>query len=356
MMPVHPPQRSTAAAYDYDLRQFVHADQLGFAEAWIGEHFTSQWENIPAPDLFIAHALAHTKTIRFGTGVVLLPFHNPVHVALRIAQLDHLARGRLLFGVGSGGIAADRVMFGLDQVNVDFRVLVREALDVILRVWQGEPFTYEGEIFKVRTPELRDDIRTGVLMRPYQQPHPPIAVAGVNRGSDGLTLAGARGYIPMSSNFLHAETLVDHWQTVERGAAQAGRAARRSDWRIARDIYVAETTEQARRDVLESGIGRAFEQYMLPLVRSGGRGLGAFKPHPDAMPDEAVTIDYLLDNIWIVGSPEECAAKLRRLHEAVGGFGTVLMIAHDWMPDDEKWFRSAELFARKVMPSLSDLG
>ena len=100
-MPLHPPDRPIADTYEDDLQTCELADRLGYDEVWIGEHFTSVWANIPAPDLFIAQAAARTRRIRFGTGVVLMPFHNPLFVALRLAQLDHQTRGRLMVGVGS---------------------------------------------------------------------------------------------------------------------------------------------------------------------------------------------------------------------------------------------------------------
>ena len=93
-MPLHPPGRLHADTYDEDLDLMSFADELGYAEAWIGEHFTTEWENMPAPDLFIARALGVTKNLVMGTGVSLLAFHDPVMIAHRMAMLDHLARGR----------------------------------------------------------------------------------------------------------------------------------------------------------------------------------------------------------------------------------------------------------------------
>ena len=102
-MPLHPPGPDITKTLDEDLDQIVTLDQLGYKEAWIGEHFTTVWENIPAPDLFIAKALALTENIVLGTGVTCMPNHNPFMIAHRIAQLDHMAHGRFYWGVGSGG-------------------------------------------------------------------------------------------------------------------------------------------------------------------------------------------------------------------------------------------------------------
>ena len=133
----------------------------------IGEHFTSAWENIPAPDLFIAGAAARTRRVKFGTGVLLMPFHNPLHAALRLAQLDHQLRGRLMVGVGSGGIAADKQVFGIDITPEDAGRLTREGTELLIRCWQGEPFAFEGDFFKLTAPEA---VRESEPMMGISQP------------------------------------------------------------------------------------------------------------------------------------------------------------------------------------------
>ena len=102
-MPLHPPGSDPARTMEDDLQQLVVLEGLGLREAWIGEHFTAEWENIPCPDLFIAKALGMTRTMTLATGVSCLPNHHPLMLAQRIAQLDQLARGRFYWGVGSGG-------------------------------------------------------------------------------------------------------------------------------------------------------------------------------------------------------------------------------------------------------------
>ncbi len=355
LMPLHPPERLVADTYDDDLQTLMVADELGYREAWIGEHFTSGWENIPCPDLLIAKAAGRTRRIRFGTGVTLMPFHQPLEVALRAATLDHLTRGRFMLGVGSGGINLDRRAFGIELSAADAAALTREGIEAVVKVWSGEPIVHHGKFFQIDLSSPDQQIKTGLALRPYQQPHPPVAIAGVSRASAGLALAGEHGWIPMSTNFIPPDALPLHWQAVERGASFAGRSASRRDWRIAREIYVAENHEEAIRDAREGAMARAFRDYMLPLVGSGARGLEAFMPADRQLPNEAITIDYLIENIWVVGTPDECAAKLRSLYDTVGGFGTVLMIGHDWYPDSVKWFRSLELFATKVMPQVAEL-
>ena len=134
-MPLHPPGADPGRTMADDLQQLVFLDQLGYEEAWIGEHFTAQWENIPCPDLFIAQALALTRRMKLGTGVSCLPNHNPLMLAQRIAQLDQMARGRFLWGVGSGGFPGDFELFDIDTTQLEQRPLTRDILDTVLDLW-----------------------------------------------------------------------------------------------------------------------------------------------------------------------------------------------------------------------------
>ena len=247
-MPLHPPGSNITKTLADDLEQIVTLDRLGYTEAWIGEHFTAKWENIPAPDLFIAQALAMTENIVLGTGVTCMPNHNPFMIAHRIAQLDHMARGRFRWGVGSGGFPGDFEVFGFDPDTGEHRTMTRDALDLVLQLWEDpKPGLYENKYWRFTIPEPVDDYGLGFHLKPYQKPHPPIAVAGVSSRSETLKLAGERGYIPMSINLVPPATIAGHWDAVEEGARRAGRTTDRSVWRVAREVFVADTTEEARR-------------------------------------------------------------------------------------------------------------
>lgn len=349
-MPMHPPGSDPSQTMADDLEQLVTLERLGFEEAWVGEHFTSVWENIPCPDLFIAKALAMTRTMKLGTGVSCLPNHNPLMLAQRIAQLDHLARGRFYWGVGSGAFPGDFELFGINAQAGEQREVTREVLDVILELWSDpKPGFYESKYWRFRVPDPQEDIGLRLHLRPYQRPHPPIAVAGLSPKSETLILAGERGYIPMSINIVPARILRSHWEVVEAGAQRAGRTVDRSTWRIARDVYIAGTTTRARRDVLTGTLARDWREYFLPLLRKT-RMLGLTKVDPE-MPDSEVTVEYLLDNIWIVGDPDEVTEKLRALQRDVGQFGTLLAIGHEWEPRGA-WVRSMTLLREQVLPRL----
>ena len=350
-MPLHPPGRNPADTMDEDLAQLVTLERLGFEEAWIGEHFTAQWENIPCPDLFIAKALALTRTMKLATGVSCLPNHTPLMLAQRIAQLDQMARGRFYWGVGSGGFPGDSELAGVDNKSGEHRDVTRTMLDLVLDLWKDpKPGLYETPRWRFRVPAHQDDIGLRLHLKPYQQPHPPIGVAGVSSKSETLGLAGERGYLPMSINFVPPRILKTHWDAVEEGARRVGRKADRSTWRIARDVYVAETDEQARREAIGGTLGRDYRDYFLRLLPKL-RGFEMLKLDP-VMPDAQVTLEYLCDNIWLVGSPQTVARKIAALHDEVGGFGMLLAIAHEWQPH-EGWERSMTLLAHEVLPRLA---
>jgi alkanesulfonate monooxygenase SsuD/methylene tetrahydromethanopterin reductase-like flavin-dependent oxidoreductase (luciferase family) len=208
---------------------------------------------------------------------------------------------------------------------------------------------YESKYWKFEIPEPDDSFNLRFHVKPYQKPHPPIGVAGVSPNSETLLLAGERGWIPMSINLVPPSKLRTHWDAVEKGAQRSGRATDRSIWRIAREVYVADTTEEARKDALTGVLRRDFDLYFQRLLSSTGQ-LGLMKDDPD-MADSDVTPEYLVDNVWIVGSPDDVTRKLQDLHDQVGGFGVLLAMGHEWQPK-EKWVNSMTVLAKEVMPRL----
>ena len=353
-MPLHPAGSDLTETLDADLDQIVTLDGLGYREAWIGEHFTAGWENLAAPDLLIAKAIPLTKNIILGTGVSCLPDHDPFVLAHRIAVLDHLAKGRFYWGVGAGSFIGDFEVFGIDPKTGEQRDLTNESLEFILNLWNDpKPGLYENKRWRFRVPNPVAEVGLGVHTKPYQKPHPPIGVAGITASSGTLRIAGANGWIPMSINFITKDILRTHWKSVEDGALENGRTPDRGMWRVARDIYVAETTEEARRDVKEGTLARDFTEYFFKMVPRIRGNLDIFKMDK-GMADSDVTPDYLLDNLWIAGSPDDVARQIRELYEYVGGFGVLLVMGHEWKPRG-KWERSMRLLAEEVMPQLADL-
>ena len=338
LMPCHHPTESPTLAFQRDLEMVQVAEDLGYDEVWIGEHHSGGWENIPAPDIFIAAAAQRTRRIRLGAGVVNLPYHHPFHVAERMAFLDQLTLGRVMLGVGPGALPTDLLLFGLKPEET--RGMLRESLELILRLFREEaPITHEGPHWTIRGGALQ--------VRPYQQPHLPVALASSGRGLS-VELIARHGLLMLSGSFFGGATgeqMGQQWQRMAELAQGYGRRPDRQDWRVATYVYVAESAEEALAQIRE-GAERQFREYwfslgMKPIFED-------YRGQPGA---EMGVAHFARKGSWIIGDPDECARKLKELEASTGGFGSLLIVDGGWARR-EHWHRSMELFARCVMPQL----
>jgi alkanesulfonate monooxygenase SsuD/methylene tetrahydromethanopterin reductase-like flavin-dependent oxidoreductase (luciferase family) len=290
-----------------------------------------------------------TRTIRLGPGVSIIPQHHPANVAVRLALLDHLSHGRLNCGFGQGGVPTDHELFGLPDAQTQ-GLMTLEGIDMVLKLWQTEaPFDFKGQFWNLKVTNANAELGIGQMLKPYQKPHPPIAMSVIKGNSMAARLAGQRGYLPISSSLVPVPTVTDHWKTYCSAAMEAGNAVpRRSTWRVARSIYVGESNAEARRHAVSGTFGRSFE-YIRTIIKSLNT-MNILKHNPQ-VPDEEVTLDYLLKHLCIIGDPASCIQQLQNVWEQTGGFGTLLMTTHDW-DDKEKWVRSMELLAKEVLPAL----
>jgi alkanesulfonate monooxygenase SsuD/methylene tetrahydromethanopterin reductase-like flavin-dependent oxidoreductase (luciferase family) len=352
LMPCHPPERSLGDANRWNVEVLEQADALGYSEAWIGEHFTVPWEPIPAPDLLLAQALRNTDNIRLGPGAHILPFHHPGVLAMRLAYLDHASGGRLNVAFTQGTSITDWRSFLPDAAAGEDKARLAEGMEIVLKYWtEPGPWRYEGEFWTCEHvgPNPPESPLLGHHAVPFQLPHPPIALAGITGGS--LNLCGQRGWWPLSLD-LNPRVVRPHWDAVEAGAASTGRTADRRDWRVVKEVFVAETDEEARRYALDGNLGRYFREFNLPLFRDWG----FLHLHKDDLdePDSVVDLDYLCDR-WLVGSVETVTRKLNELSEQLGGFGTLLLLGMDYADDPGPWFQSMRLLAEEVAPNVSGL-
>lgn len=348
VMPIHDRAKPLAQCIDEDLELAVRCDELGFDEFWVGEHHSSDVENIVMPEIFIAKALALTSRLRFGPAPVCLQYHHPVHVANRLAFLDHLSHGRLNVCFGPGAIPTDMEVYGVDPKDSAGRV--GEAVEMILKIWTSDPpYDIPGKFWNVSLQKHLDrEMGLGALHKPLQRPHPPIAIPSISRSSVGIQKAAAQGFSLFSHHMVSQDVLREQWQTYRDAAAAAGRLATPADWRLARNVFVADNTDEARRLARSNSLGQCV-QYILDLT-ARGPGLGMWKKSPE-QPDAACNLDYFLDEVLIVGDPEDVARQLRLLRSRVGDFGTLVLVAHDW-DDRKRWLRSLGLFVNEVMPLL----
>jgi len=355
LMPSHPPERDIRDGQAWDLEEIVRLDALGFDEAWVGEHFTAAWEPCPAPDLLIARALGSTRRVRLGPLGHLLPYHHPVELAHRVAYLDHMAQGRYQLGVGISALPTDHDLFALDTSGGVNRAMTFEALEVITQLWRDGASDFDGEFWSMRAPRSNLGLGLGYHLRPYQLPRPPIAIAGMTPGSANHKLAGEQGYLPVSFCISpDAAVTARHWQAVVEGAARRGRTPDRGDWRLIRDVYVAPTDREARALALGGMMGRCWREFLLPLYL--GLGLGPLLKGDPSMPDEDVDLEYVADNLWLVGSPDTVARRIRELQEHTGGFGYLLITSYDAVDERQSWERSLRLLIDEVLPACDPAG
>jgi alkanesulfonate monooxygenase SsuD/methylene tetrahydromethanopterin reductase-like flavin-dependent oxidoreductase (luciferase family) len=349
IMPFHPPDKPKAQTYDEDLELIVLAEQLGFSEFWIGEHHTMKYENIVMPEIFIARALGETSRIRLGPAPVCLQQHNPAHVACRLAMLDHLSKGRLNLCFGAGSVTADQELYGCDPKNA--AEMVDEAIRVILELWSHDPpYEIAGKYWNIKLEKFVDtETGIGYIPKPLQQPHPPIAVPGMSRNSPSMKTAARRGHQPFSHCLVPGNVVADTWKTYEAAALEAGRQPNRADWKVARSIFLADTTDEAVRRTRANSLGQNYE-YIGKLF---DRGLGRKIYKRDLeMSDADCNLDYLMQEQIIAGDVDEVLRRLLVLVEETGPFGTLVLMGYDW-DDKAAWVHSMELFAEELMPALN---
>ena len=332
--PFHRVGENPTLAMDRDMELIQWLDHLGYDEAWIGEHHSAGWEIISSPEIFMAVAADRTRHIKLGTGVVSLPYHHPLMVANRMTQLDHMTHGRVMFGVGPGALPGDAYMMGIDPTTQ--REKMDEALGIILRLFtETDPITYKSDWFELNEAMLQ--------IRPYQKPHMPIAVASVQSPA-GVMLAGKYGASVLTITVPRdpssgQSNLRGLWDIAEESAAEHGQKVDRFDWRLTIPIHLAEDRQQAF-DEARLGAGRFLREY---TEETNGRK-AAFDG-----PLEQV-IDHMAETgSWIIGTPDDCIAGIKRLEEQSGGFGGLLVQTIDWAPRD-RILNSYELLARYVMP------
>lgn len=331
--PVHKPGKSPTVSMQHDLELVEHLDRIDFDEVWIGEHHSAGSEIIGSPEIFIAAAAERTHRIKLGTGVTSISYHNPLWVADRMVQLDHLTRGRIMLGVGPGSLPTDSSMIGLNPTET--RELLEVNLDIILRLFSGETVSA-----KTSTHELVD---ARLQLRPYSDPLFDIAVAAV-ASPTGARLAGRHGLGLLNIGATLTpdgfDALAHHWNIVEERAAASGQAVNRAGWRLVCPMHIAETEEQAHRDV-EFGIEHWFRYF---------QRVAAFPQMAVAGDNVKEMIEFInTAGIGVIGTAEQAQAQVQKLVNQSGGFGTMLLMAHDWA-DREASKKSFEIFARDVAP------
>jgi alkanesulfonate monooxygenase SsuD/methylene tetrahydromethanopterin reductase-like flavin-dependent oxidoreductase (luciferase family) len=350
-MPIHPLDKDWRLSLQEDREAFLLADELGFSEAYVGEHITDRAENITSCVAFLAWIAAATKQIKLGTGTVNMPNVHPATVAATIAMLDHMLDGRLIFGISPGGLLSDAELFG--TLDRDRNAMFLEAINQVLQIWATEPpYNIEGKFWNITTQKtLMADIGQGYIGRPLQRPHPPIVVTAVAPFSKGVTEAAARGWDPISANFLMPMWVKSHWPKYVEGCERVGRTVDFNNWRVAKSVFVAKdmATAKAYATDPDSPYVYYYRSLFTKLKRNGRIEL--FKTRRD-QPDDEVTLESVCDKLIIWGTPDSVADQILALQDEVGQFGTLLYAGKDWS-DRELGRRSMILMAEQVMPRVA---
>ena len=332
LAPFHPVDEDPSLCIQRDLELIEHLDRIGYEEAWVGEHHSAGFEIISSPELFIAAAAERTKRIKLGTGVVSLPYHHPLNVANRMIQLDHQTRGRVMFGVGPGLLPSDAFAMGIDPATQRDRMV--ESIEVILKLFAGERVTQKSDWFTM--------VDATCQLRPYSRPHPEVCVASSVTPSGGK-LAGRHGFGMLCVAATQAggyDALGINWKIANDTAVEHGRKMDPERLRLVGPVHIAETREEAFRNV-EFGF-RKWQDYFASISAVAGR-----ENTNDQTPEDLVKAGVI-----VVGTPDDAIAQIRRLQAKQGEFGCFLQLAHNWANFDATK-KSYDLWQRHVTPAIN---
>jgi limonene 1,2-monooxygenase len=340
LAPHHPLGESPTLQFQSDLDLVTHLDRLGYDEFWCGEHHSTGWEMIASPEMFLAAAGQHTHRIMLGTGVISLPYHHPFNVAQRIVQLDHMTRGRAMFGSGPGALPSDARTLGIQPMVQRDRQ--DEAMGIIIRLLNGEErFSYDSDWFTLNDAALQ--------ILPIQE-RMPMATASTISPS-GMQIAGKYGIGVLSIASTSAEglqALPTQWGFAEEAAAKHGQTVDRRDWRVLMSWHIAETREQARNESV-LGLHRWHNEYN---VRVLGRPGAVYVEEPWDLMEQVTERGAEGGGAAVIGTPDDLIEAIEAMQRTTGGFGVVLGFAHDWA-NRENTLRSWDMVARYVIPAVN---
>lgn len=352
------PGRTAKQTFEWGVQSSIAADKAGFTSMMISEHASQIWENIPNPELIMAAAALQTKTIKFAPMAHLLPHQHPTKLAMTIGWLSQILEGRYFLGIGAGAYPAASYMHGIRGEAQDTQRLndmVRESLYIMEKIWSREPFFHEGKYWNAGFPEEEeavteeDEQHKLADFSPYGG-FPEIAVTGFSKNSPSMRLAGERNFKPVSI-FSGLDALKQHWEIYSEANIKAGFTPDRQRHAVSHTIFVGDTDAEAKREVLEGPIGYCFNRYLIPIWRRFGM-MDGFAKDAGIDPDKA-DLEFLVDKVFIVGSPDTVVEKINELFEKCGGWGTLQIESHDYYDDPSPWFHSLELAAKEVAPRIT---
>jgi alkanesulfonate monooxygenase SsuD/methylene tetrahydromethanopterin reductase-like flavin-dependent oxidoreductase (luciferase family) len=346
-----------ADVYDAHIRTAQEAEHLGYKYYFSIEHQTSTISYLSAPNVYLTALARHTSALRFGVMIYQLPFHNPIRLAQDAAMLDHLSRGRLEFGAGTGVSPHEFIRW-----NVPFdrrREMSEEALDIVIKAWTEDSVTYEGEFFKY--------VEVLTTPKPYQQPHPPIWFGAHSAASFEYA---ARCNFNVSQNIDIDPVIAAKFATWRQLWKECGHQGPMPRAFLTRHVHVAETDEQARaeaehhlatpreadpvfRGAGQEAVARARMGYGPDGRYAGEAGTPERLELRRVFQERAKSYDFWIDNgLALVGSPDTVIRKIQEQHALIGH--DVLCTQHGFgrlAPELVK--KSITLFGQEVIPAFA---
>jgi len=328
-----PSARSSQEIYTRAIDIAQAAETLGFRNIWLAEHHFSTYGYLSRPAQLATFIAAKTERLRVGTAVIVVPLHHPLVIAEEIATLDLLAGGRVDIGLGRGYQHYEFERLGLELDTS--RARWEESVDILLKAFSGEPFTYDGKIFTI--PE------TMIFPQPFQKPHPPIWVTAQSPESIEATVR--RGFNVLTGGFgVPIERMAEFRRLFDRLLSEV-KPPRTPEVGVQRAVYVTDSVADARAAAEEARWNMRVTLSLRNHYERVERGRAVAVPAPKE-PD----VDDLLDRFLVIGTPDTVIRQITRIKELVG-------ISHFncsfWFGDIEhpRILKSMELFAREVMPA-----
>jgi len=313
-----------------DLAQ--HAEAWGYNRFWLAEHHNMPGIASAATSIVIGHVAGGTKTIRVGSGGIMLPNHSPLVIAEQFGTLASLYPDRIDLGLGRAP--------GTDQPTM--RALRRNVSST------SDNFPQDVEelqsYFEPAAPNQKIRAVPGAGLRV------PIWLLGSSLFS--AQLAAELGLpFAFASHFAPADMM----QALQLYRAQfkPSRQLDRPYTMLGLNAIVAETDEEAFRLSAGGMMGRMMNEYLLPLL--GAFGFLEYLKHAPDVPDSDVTAEYCARHNWVVGSPSTVVEKLERVYDEVGGFGQILVFGFDYAENPEAWHTSLGMLATEVFPLVAHL-
>ena len=328
-------------AFQEGFRLVDSAEDLGLDGIWLAElHFNPARSVLSSPMMVASSIATRTKRLRIGMAVYVLPLNNPLRIAEEVATIDHISEGRFELGAGRSGFARSYDMYGVPYAESTVRF--EEALQIILKAWEGEEFSHTGPNFTVEN--------ATVTPKPYQQPHPPIRIAA--NSTETFQRLGNEGYpVFVGLRGMDVPELKTNIKVYRKAWQQAGHPGE-GDVSLRVPVYAGET-EAAAVDEPWDSISAYFSRMGALYRESAGKaGIDATElrqGRADRL--EALSYDQILKTKVAFGTAEGLVDRFTELKEELGLNGVVAELNAGGLIPEERVTRSLRILTEQVMPA-----